>query len=119
MMSLSDLTIPISPNGLWLDVLLNCYIDLDKVYAGYYALNSDTCHTQSIGDVDITLNNTGISSKMNRSIKTHKEWVIVFATTKAAVFYAYAYPHCSREFSEYKKFVVGQFTVLIDPLQHQ
>jgi len=108
---------PDFPNGLWIDVLLNRYVDLNRVYAKYYALNSDTRHTQSISDVDITLNHTGIGLKTNKSIKMHGEWAIAFAATKAAVLYAY--PHRSREFSEYEKFIVGQFSAFVDPSQHQ
>jgi len=108
---------PDFPDCLWIDMLLNRYIDLDRVYAGYYALNLDTCHTQSIGDVDIMLNHTGISSKTNKSIKMHGEWAIAFAATKAAVLYAY--PHHSREFSEYEKYVMGQFAAFVNPSQHQ
>jgi len=73
------------------------------------------CHFP--GQVDITLNHTRISSKMNKSIKMHGEWAITFADTKAAILYAY--PHRSQEFSEYEKFVVGQFAAFIDPSQHQ
>jgi len=49
-------------------------------------------------------------------IKTHGKWAITFAATKVAVLFAY--PHQAREFSKYKKFIVGQFTDFIDISQH-
>jgi len=38
------------------------------------------------------------------------------SVTKAVVLFAY--PHRAREFSEYKKFIVGKFAVFIDVSQH-
>jgi len=46
----------------------------------------------------------------------HGEWAIAFAATKAAVLFTY--PHQAREFSEYEKFIVGQFAAFIDISQH-
>jgi len=37
---------PVFPEGLWNDVLLNRYIDLNKIYLGYYVLDVDYRHTQ-------------------------------------------------------------------------
>src|SRR5882672_6575603 len=82
---------PNFPDNLWTDMLLNRYVNLDHVYAGYYALEADTRHTQTIGDVDITINHAGIGSKTNKSICMHGEWAIAFAATKAAVLFTY--PH--------------------------
>ena len=48
------------PHTLWLNVLLDQFVDLDRVYAGYYALDADTWHTQSIGEVDITPNHVKV-----------------------------------------------------------
>jgi len=63
------------------------------------------------------LNHTGISLKTNKSIKMHGEWAIALVATKAAVLYAY--PHHSQEFSEYEKYVMGQFAAFVNPSQHQ
>jgi len=107
---------PDFPDALWNDVLLNSYINLDRVYAGYYALEADTQHTQSIGDVDIMVNHAGISPKTSKSIYTHGKWAITFVMTKSAVLFAY--PHCGREFSDYEKFIIGQFATFVDVSQH-
>jgi len=107
---------PDFPDTLWNDVLLNRYVDLDRVYAGYYTLEADTWHTQSIGNVDIMVNHAGISPKTSKSIHTHGEWAITFAVTKSAVLFAY--PHRGREFSDYEKFIIGQFAAFVDVSQH-
>ncbi|KAF8589061.1 hypothetical protein K439DRAFT_1280572, partial [Ramaria rubella] len=43
-------------DSLWIDVLLNQFVDLDKIYAGAYSLNAEYKHTKRVGDVDIVLN---------------------------------------------------------------
>ena len=40
----------------------------------------------------------------------------MFATIKAAVLFTYL--HCMREFSEYEKFIMGQFVAFIDVSKH-
>jgi hypothetical protein len=70
---------PELPDALWYDVLGNHFIELDKVFSGYYALVSDGLHMQTIGDIDITMH-TGGGSKPNRSIRTHGEWSIAYDT---------------------------------------
>ena len=107
---------PDCPDAVWADVLLNQYIDFDHVYAGHYMLNLDTCHTQSIGDVYIMVNHTSSGLKRNKLICTHGEWAITFAATKAVVLFAY--PHHAKEFSEYEKFIIGQFAAFVDVSQH-
>jgi len=46
----------------------------------------------------------------------HGEWAIAFAATKAMVLFTY--PHWTREYSEYEKFIMGQFTTFVDISQH-
>jgi len=81
---------------LWTNILLDRYINFNHVYASYYALDSDTQHTQSIGDINITINDASTGLKTSKSICNHGEWAIAFAATKAAVLFAY--PHHTREF---------------------
>jgi len=45
---------------------------------------ADTRHTQTIRDVDITVNHAGIGSKTNKSIRTHGEWVIAFGSYQSS-----------------------------------
>jgi len=67
--------------------------------------------------VNITVNHTSTGHKTNRSIHSHGKWAIAFAMTKVAILFTD--PHCVREFSEYEKFIVGQFATFVDVSQHQ
>jgi hypothetical protein len=113
---ISHLQCPIFPDGLWTNVLVGHFIDLDKVYSRYYALHSNYRHTQSIGDIDISLNLGGSNAKPSRSVQTHGEWVIAFAGLKGAVLFAY--PHRASELGEYEQFIIGQFAAFSDVTQH-
>jgi hypothetical protein len=105
---------PELPDSLWFDILGNQFLNLDKVFSGYYALASEGCHTQTIGDLDITLHTGG--SKPTRSIKTHGEWSIAYDATKTAILFAY--PHRGTELIRYEKFIKSQFAAIDDPAMH-
>ena len=79
---ISQFNCPEFPDSSWADVLSNCFIDLDKVYAGYYSLKSDHKLTETIGNIDITLSAGGGASKPSKTIETHGEWAITFAAAK-------------------------------------
>jgi hypothetical protein len=87
----SQLDCPNFPDHLWLDVLANRYVDLDKVSTGYYSLESDHRITESFGNVDITLLSGGGPSKPTKTVESHRDWSIAFAATKRAILYVY--PH--------------------------
>ena len=53
---LSQLDCPDFPDGVWTDVILSRYIEFNQVYSGYYALDLDYKHTQSIGDIGLVIN---------------------------------------------------------------
>ena len=106
---------PPFPDGLWMDVLLDRYIDFDSVFSGYYTTNSDTRHTQSLGDIEFVVNG-GANPKPNKAVCNHGEWAITFTITKAAILFAY--PHHTREYIEYEKFIVGQFAAILNISQH-
>ncbi|KAF8586396.1 hypothetical protein K439DRAFT_1556591, partial [Ramaria rubella] len=116
---LSQPLCPDFPNGLWTDILLNRYIDFDKVYAGYYMLNSDYKQSHTIGDFEIILHSGGINLSRGsaKTVKTHGEWAIAFAAVKHATLFAYL--HRGKEFEDYERFIVGQFTALQDAMLHQ
>src|SRR5882724_1849226 len=87
---------PLLPNSLWNDVLLDRYVDFDKILSGYYALKSDHRQTQSFGNLDISLNTGGSSGKSFKEIQIYGEWSIVYARyTRAVVF---MYPHLQGNF---------------------
>ena len=106
---------PPFPDGLWTDILLDRYVDLNCVFTGYYSINSDSHHTQSLGDIKFVVN-SGSSTKPNKTVKNHGKWAIAFTVTRAAILFTY--PHRSRELSKYKRYIVGQFTAILDVTQH-
>ena len=107
---------PNFPEGLWSDVLADRFVDLDKVYSGYYTLEPDHRHTETVGNLDITLTSGGGAGKPDKTIGTHGEWSIAFSAAKAAVLYAY--PHRAEEFAQYEEFIIGQFSALDDVREH-
>ena len=106
---------PPVPDGLWTDVLLDQYIDFDHVFSSYYATDSDTQHTQLLGDIEFVING-GAKPKPNKAMRNHSKWAIAFTAMKATVLFAY--PHRTREYVEYEKFIVGQFATILDISQH-
>ena len=59
---------PIFPNAQWNDVLLDRYVNFDKILTGYYALESDHQDMQTIGNFDISVNTGGSSTKSQKEI---------------------------------------------------
>jgi hypothetical protein len=106
----SQLDCPNFPDNLWLDVLANRYNDLDKVFAGYYSLESDHKFTETIGNLDITLLSGSGSSRPSKTVESHGDWSIAFSATKRAI--AYVYPHRADELSEYEEFIIGLFAAV-------
>jgi len=103
---------PLLPDSLWNDVLLDRYVDFDKILTGYYALESDHRETQSFGNLDISLNTGGSSGKMSKEIRIYGEWSIAYARyTRAVVF---VYPHRNRELEDYEEYLAGQFAAYPD-----
>jgi hypothetical protein len=113
---LSRIDCPNFPDGLWVDVLADRFIDLDKVFAGYYSLESDQKLTESIGNIDITLSSGSGSSKPSRTVNSHGEWSIAFAVAKRAILYVF--PHRAEELAEYEEYIIGLFAAVQDSGQH-
>jgi len=107
---------PMFPDNLWTDVLLGHFIDLNKVYSGYYALDMNYQLSQTISDFNISFNNRSNLSKPAKSIKMNEDWGIAFRHTKHAILFAYL--HHSEELDKYEEYIIGQFAgVMVS--QHQ
>ena len=102
---------PIFPDSQWNDVLLDRYVDFDKILTSYYALESEHRDTQTIGNLDISLN-TGGSSKPSKEIRIYGEWTIAYARYTRAVLFVY--PHRMRELEDYQEYMAGQFSAYPD-----
>jgi len=97
---------PIFPDSQWNDVLLDRYVDFDKILTSYYALESEYKDTQTFGNLDISLNTSG-SSKSSKEIRVYGEWTIAYTRyTRAIIF---VYPHRVRELDDYQEYMAGQF----------
>ncbi|KAF8584364.1 hypothetical protein K439DRAFT_1346282, partial [Ramaria rubella] len=107
---------PEFPDSLWIEVLLDQFIDLDKIYTRAYLLNLEYKHTEKVSDVEIILNMGGSGSSPTKIIRTHGEWIIAFSSLKDAVLFAY--PHQARELEDYQCFIVRQFATLQDTALH-
>src|SRR5882724_10362727 len=106
---------PNFPDALWFDVLLNKYIDLDKIFAGHYALESNSPQVQSASEPNATIGiNMAVSpaniSKNSKTIQSHGNWTIAYASAKEAILFSF--PHRLKELCEYKKFIIGLFATV-------
>jgi len=93
------------------DVLLGHFIDLNKVYSGYYALDMNYQLSQTISDFNISFNNRSNLSKPAKSIKMNGDWGITFRCMKHAILFTY--PHCSKELDKYKEYIIRQFARVV------
>jgi len=105
---INHLRCPIFPDNLWTDILLGHFIDLDKVYSGYYTLDTDYQSNQTIGDFNISFANGNNISKPMRTIKMNGDWGIAFRKNKCVILFTYS--HHSEELNEYEEYIVGQFS---------
>src|SRR5882724_1966217 len=55
---------PNFPDPMWINVLLNRYLDLDRISTRHYALESDIPQSQATGDIDVTTGQSSNPSKM-------------------------------------------------------
>jgi len=65
---LSQPDCPNFPQALWINIILNQYIDLDKIFAGYYSLEPNHCQTQTIGDVELVFNSRSNSKNATKKL---------------------------------------------------
>ena len=92
---------------MWADVLLGCFIDLDKVYSSFYALSTDYHSSKMISDFNISFSDGSNNSKPTKTIRMNGDWGTACMHTKWAILFAY--PHCSNKLDEYEEYIIGQF----------
>ena len=95
--------LPPYPQLLWETVLLNQYIDLNKVHAIWCAEVPDEEIVYSGGRFKFLFN--GIQGQ--DSIKSQGAWLAAFEYYSDAV--TFAYPHRATELIRYRKFILQQF----------
>jgi len=106
---------------LWFNILLNRYIDLEKIFSGHYPLESDSPQVQSSSEPDTSVSPTmaadpGNASKYPKSIRSHGDWTIAYASVKEAILFAY--PHRLKELCEYEKYIIGLFATVAIPVKY-
>ena len=108
---------PEFPEGLWNEIITNSYVDLNKVFSGYYSLDSESKQTETIGNVDIVIRDNSATTKLVRTVASHGDWFISFSTYGEAVLFLY--PHRKKELAEYQRFIAGQFAAITVPEHHR
>ncbi|KAI0037985.1 hypothetical protein FA95DRAFT_1506230, partial [Auriscalpium vulgare] len=94
---------PAVPVSIWKDVLSSVYVDLDKLFSSHYALDGDPRGLHKLGDFELVLG----SSKPDRHIRTHGDWMVAWTPYSDAV--TYAYPHRATELATYKDHICKLF----------
>jgi hypothetical protein len=98
---------PDFPPCLWKTVLLNDYLDLEKLHGETFSLEATMPDAYSLGDkLEIEIQNSGGGAK-SKSIKDFGTWTVLWDQYAASV--SYAYPHRRKELAAYRKWILGYF----------
>ncbi|KAJ2990583.1 hypothetical protein NUW54_g8429 [Trametes sanguinea] len=97
---------PPVPDSVWLDVLANRFVDLDKIFSAVYAVDGDNKSSVKLGDYELT----GLPAKPKKHIERHGHWTIAWALYQRAVLFVY--PHRERELRTYYDQINGFFAAV-------
>ncbi|KIJ24419.1 hypothetical protein M422DRAFT_274810 [Sphaerobolus stellatus SS14] len=106
---------PPFPDGLWHDVIVGNFVDLDKIHAQRDSLEGESEYIQTIGGMEFRVRDCGSIGKPSKTIKSHSDWIIAFQSAKAAILFVY--PGRKEEFEAYETFMAGQFAA-VRPEEH-
>jgi len=101
---------PPMPDGIWTEIISSSYVELDKVFVGRFSLVTDSKHTESVGDFEISFKNGGARTDKGQIIRTHGHWTIAWGLYRTAVLFLY--PERRNELERYSEYIVGQFTAI-------
>ena len=99
-------------NSIWKLIILDKYVDFEKLYATLDPGYNPNDEAKEINDVFTLLEKNSISSK--RSVDTEAEWMRLYDVWFDAVLHFY--PHRKDELSTYRELVVNMFRATISPL---
>jgi len=88
-------------DSLWLKIIHNSFIDLDKVFSGKFSLESDYKHTETPGDINIVVKSGSGSGKASKSVAMHGDWSLAWGATQDAM--AFLYPERKKELGQYQQ----------------
>jgi hypothetical protein len=98
---------PVFPQSMWKTVLLNDFLEFEKLHGETFTLESTKADTYSLGDnVEIEILDSGGGAK-SRAVSDFGTWTVLWDQYAAAV--AYAYPHRRNELDGYRKWIVNYF----------
>jgi hypothetical protein len=98
---------PVFPQSLWKTILLNDFLDFEKLHGESFALESTKVDSYSLGDkLEIEILDGGGGGK-SKAVRDFGTWTVLWDQYSAAV--AYAYPHRKRELDMYRKWIVNYF----------
>ena len=96
-------------SSLWKDVLLNDYVESDKILPNRYATKPNKKQVQYLGDFEIHSS----SIKTTKSVSTHIEWTIAWGSYFAAI--EVTYPHHAHELCLYTNHINSLFAAIWQP----
>lgn len=99
-------------NSIWKLVILDKYVDFEKLYATLDPGYNPNDEAKEINDTFTLLEKNSISSK--RSVITEAEWMRLYDVWVEAVLHFY--PHRKDELSAYRELVVNMFRATSSPL---
>jgi len=98
---------PMFPPSLWKTVLLNEFLELEKLYGETFTLKATKPDTYSLGPkVEIEIQESGGGAK-SKAVKDFGIWASLWDQYAAAV--TYVYPHRVSELTAYRKWIVNYF----------
>ncbi len=86
---------PSIPDSVWVDVLANRYVDLDKIFSAIYTVDGDHKSSIKLGELELV----GFPTKPKRHVERHGHWTVAWALYQRAVLYVY--PHREGELRVY------------------
>ncbi|KAL1937064.1 hypothetical protein VTO73DRAFT_15133, partial [Trametes versicolor] len=86
---------PSIPDSVWVDVLANRSVDLDKIFSAIYTVDGDRKSSIKLGELELV----GFPTKPKRYVERHGHWTVAWALDQRAVLYVY--PHGEGELRTY------------------
>ncbi|THH15239.1 hypothetical protein EUX98_g9496 [Antrodiella citrinella] len=104
---------PELPDVVWDPILKNGYVDLNKIFTGYYSTSGDARQSHKFGDLELYTEQI----KTDRTITQHGHWTI--AWTKYVEGVLFTYPHRGWELRTYGEYINNTFAAVRDGEQQK
>ena len=98
-------------NSIWRLVILDKYVDFEKLYATLEPGYNPNDEAKELGDKFTLVEKNSVSSK--RSVLTEAEWMRLYDIWVDAVLHFY--PHRQAEFASYRELVINMFRATVSP----